>query len=371
MPEMHLTVEEDPSLNQVDDYNTPFSLIRKRFLAILAFSLIGAVLGWGTGVGNRDMFTSTALLLVSPYSLSVLDYAPASLNLSSDQVVIDTQMQLLRSPSTLDRVAKALVDAPAGSGALPTSPAGLREFIASNLNVRRVSSADIIEVSFSAADPDLAAFIANEVVSQFLQGQREAKTAELERIGTEIERRVAVLADSAQAADLEVAKARQAEAPDLAGEKDTLLRAIARLEQGMATLDDLVDGPDLVDAQTTLQDTRTALSDALSNLNTLNASSATADATRSSPEVLSTLVREAEVKANVHREMLQRLLEVRELANFVPDDARLVAPAVPSLTPSSIPPIVIAVMGLLAFALLGTLLAVTVATGVRPEKEWA
>ncbi len=352
---------------------TPLSLIRSRIPAILAFGLLGAGIGFGTGLSSSDTFTSTASLLVSPYSLSVLNYEPASLDLSREKVVVDTQVQLLRSPDTLDRVAQVLIDDPTKAGpaaALPASPTELREYIASHLSVRRVNSADIIEVSFTAENPDLAAFVANEVVMQFLQGQRDIKAAEMQKVGDEIESRVALLAKSADAADLKVSEARQAQSAVTAEDKQTLSQAITNLEQGLATLDDLLANIELDAAETPIDDTVTSLTAALSDLNALNdAGKFTEQAAQ--PANLSTLVREAEVTANVHREMLQRLLEVRELANFVSDDARMVAPAVASATPSNVPPVVIAAMGFISFFLLAMLLAATVKTGTRSKRDWA
>jgi uncharacterized protein involved in exopolysaccharide biosynthesis len=359
-------------LDQVARSSAPLSLIRRRIPAVLAFGLAGAAAGFASGQYTREMYTSTALLLVSPYSLSVLNYEPATLDLSKDKVVIDTQIQLLRSPQTLDSVAQVLLDpSNAASAALkvPTSPAKLREFLASTLSIRRVNAADIIEVSFSAENPDLAAFVANEVVTQYLQGQRELKAAELQRLGDDVEERVAILRESAQAADLEVAKARQAQDLGSDGETQTLSEAIASLEQGIATIEALLKASDPIVARAPLNGTRAALAAALTDLNALKESGEAAG--QSDAESRSTLVREAEVKANVHREMLQRLLEIRELSNFVSDDTRLVASAVPSATPSSIPAAVLAVMGFFSFLLFGLLVAATVKTGTQREKDWA
>ncbi len=354
---------------------TPISNIRKRIVAIFMFSLLGAAVGWGTTAANRDMYTSTALILVSPYSLSVLTYEPASLNLSGDQVVIDTQMQLMRSPQTLDRVAQVLLESGPQTGQAldyPETPALLREYLANNLSIRRVNAAEIVEVSFSANDPELAAFVANEVVTQFLQTQRETKAADLERVGAELELRVAVLAQAAQAADLAVIEARGDQASARDAEKDRLSQAMASLNLGLASLEDAGASADPVATETALEDTRAALSSALSDLAVLVGSDgSTAEPAQDGTGSLATLVREAEVKANVHREMLQRLLEIRELGNFLPDDARQVAAAVPSGTSSSIPPIVIAVMGFLAFAVFGTLVAATAGSVGRPAKDWA
>lgn len=373
MPRIPLTEQEDLPLEQVESRTTPLSLIRDRFWAVLAFGVVGAAIGYGSGFFSRDTYTSSASVLMSPYSLSVLNYEPATLDLSREKVVLDTQIQLLRSPQTLDRVAQAVLDDPTKAGptsTIPTAPAQVREFIANNLSVRRVNSADIIEVSFSAENPDLAAFVANEVVAQFLQTQRDLKAAELQKIGDEVERRVAVLAASAQAADQKLAEARSLQDSVGSEQKKTFSQAIASLEKGIATIDELLANSEIDAAETPLDDTRVSLTAALSDLNDLSDAAGLGDET-APPANLNTLVREAEVTANVHREMLQRLFEIRELANFVSDDARVVATAVAPTLPSNIPPVVIAVMGFISFVLFALLLAATVKTGMHKERDWA
>lgn len=306
MPKSHLTVKEDPCLEQDELSPTPLMWVRKWMWFILLFGLIGAAIGYATRIGNRPMFTATAQILVSPYSLSVLNYTPATLNLSGDKVVIETQMQMLRSPEMLDHVASAVRDAAPGIDStvmLPENPALLREFIANTLSIRQMSAAEIIEVSFSAEDPELAALVANEVAARFLQVQRETKVEELEKIGAAVEKRVEASALAAEAAD----------------------RALAEAQ----------------------------------------------DSGQAKTGHLSTLSREAEVKANLHREMLQRLLEIRELANFPSEDAKLISAAMPPATPSNIRPEIIAVMGFLAFALFGILVAATAGPAGGPTRDWA
>jgi len=372
MAARYLTVEEDRALDQPDDYRSPLSYFRDRLVAILLFAALGAGISYGTAMQRAPVFTSTALLLASPSTLSILDYAPATLNLSGDRVVLETHIQLLRSPTTLDRVAAALQESGPETAAdvLPASPALLREYLANNLSIRRVNATEILEISFSATDPDLAAFIANEVVTQFLESQREAKVAELDRTGAAVGERVAALASAAMAAEAAVLRARQSATGTGASAAALLAEATTSLEEGLTTLDDLLEGGDLADAEATLNSTRTALNETLAALLTIAEASAPTQ-TGDSDEGIGPLVREAEVNAAMHRDMLQRSLEIRELSYFTPDDMRVVAPAAPAATSSSIPPAVIAAIGFLTFFLLGSLLAVTVGTNRRHEQEWA
>ena len=364
-------MEEDRALDQTEDYRSPLSYFRDRFVAILLFAAVGAGVSYGTTQQRAPVFTSTALLLASPSSLSILDYEPATLNLSGDRVVLETHIQLLRSPNTLDRVAAVLRESGPESAAdlLPASPAMLREYLANNLRIRRVNETEILEISFSATDPNLAAFIANEVMTQFLESQREAKAAELDRTGAAVGERVAALAGAAEAAEAAVISARQS-ATDAGSPEAALLDATTSLEEGLTTLDDLLDSGDLADAEATLNSTRTALNETLAALRTI-AEAGGATETEDSDEGIGALVREAEVTAAMHRDMLKRALEIRELSFFTPDDMRVVAAAVPAETSSSIPPLVISAVGFLAFFLLGSLLAVTVGTNRRHEQEWA
>ena len=349
--------------------------ILKRKWAILLFSLVGAALGWASSLQIREIYTSTAVLLVSPYNLSILDYTPATLDLSGDAVVLDTQMQLLRSPQNLDRVIDALIDQtskPDWPVNVPRSRDELRKFVTEKLNIRRNSAAEIIEVSFSAEDPIFAAEVANQVAEQFVQAQRQEKVADLLRIGDEIERRVAALAASAEAADLAVTDAGGIPAKDFSAQTEALSRATNGIEQTLLALGEMpnISDPDLV--LTTILQAETELSAALSDLKAVNLALADADRTgQENPQARASLVREAEVRANVHRQLLQRLLEVRELANFVTDDVRLVARALPTTLSSRLSPEFVAAMGFLSFLLLGTMLATTIGSASNTDEKWS
>lgn len=365
-----LTADEDEALDQADDYRSPLSGFRARIAAVLLFAVIGAAVSYAAASNRAPMFTSTAMLLSSPSSVSILDYKPATLNLTGDRVVLETHIQLLRSPATLDRVAAVLMERGAGNGAdvLPDSPVLLREYLANNLRIRRVNATEILEISFSATDPDLASFIANEVVTQFLESQREGKVAELDRIAAAVDARVAALAGAAEAAEAALVYARQdttnAEPPTAA----LLADVTTKLEERLTTLDDLRERGAVADAGATLNATRAALNETLAALRKV---AEAGGATESVDASIGSLEREAEVKAAMHRDMLKRALEVQELSYFTPDDMRVVASAVPAVTSSSIPPLVVSAVGFLAFFLLGSLLAITVGKGRRLGQEWA
>jgi uncharacterized protein involved in exopolysaccharide biosynthesis len=359
-------------LDQTDDYRSRLSYFRNRFFAILVFASVGAAVSYGTTSLRTPVFTSTALLLASPSSLSILDYEPATLNLSGDRVVLETHIQLLRSPTTLDRVAAVLLESGPESSAdvLPASPAMLREYLANNLSIKRVRATEILEVSFSATDPDVAAFIANEVVKQFLETQREAKAAEIDRTGAAVGARVAALASEAEAAEAVLLGAQRSATGAGAPEAALLADATTSLVEGLTAIDDLLDGGDLANAKVTLNATRTALNKTLAALRTF-ADAGGPTETGDSEDGVGLLVREAAVKAAMHRDMLQRSLEIRELSYFTPDDMRVVAAAVPAATSSNIPAPVISAIGFLAFFMLGSLLAITVGTDRQHKHEWA
>lgn len=354
---------------------TPLSRIRTWIWAILMFGLIGAALGYATSGTNPIRYTSTAKVLISPYSVSVLDYKPATLNLSGDQVVIATQMELMNSPQVLDRVAMAILDAVAGTALadqLPKDTVALRNFIAADLSIRRVSAAEIIEISFTATDPNLAALVSNEVVAQFLLTQRMERASELDRIASALEARVESLARDAEAAENAASQARLAANRSAEIQNSALPAVIGNLTQGLAALEDLMDDAENADPEQSLAEMRRIMTESIAQLQDIATPIDTsAEAQPVETGRLQTLIREAEVKSNLHREMLQRLLEVRELGGFLSDDARLVAPAVPPTAPSTFQPEVVAALGFIAFTLFATLIAVVVRSLSRPGRAWA
>ena len=72
---------------------------------------------------------------------------------------------------------------------------------------------------------------------------------------------------------------------------------------------------------------------------------------------LATLQREADALARIHDLVLQRAREVREEEFFVVADVRLVSAALPPNMPSTPSNPLLAIMGFIAFAMIGTIAA--------------
>lgn len=251
-----------PALRRATD-----AIWRSRFW-ILGLALIGAIVGALMGERTSAGYQSTALLLAPPLERPVLGFDRATTGLSSELVVLDTSMQLMRSPAHLQAVAEELLTSgEAGelvrlieadgdfADLFATSPStAMREYIARNLTVRQEGRAEIISVSFLSGDPNVAALVANAVANNFLDNQAAERRAEAERIvealaarvnalEEEVRRTSGLVQSSAAEADLVLPRASQEEMLsqmtlallDAETERDTLDARLRELQDRTAT----------------------------------------------------------------------------------------------------------------------------------------
>lgn len=201
---------------QAVSFRRAVASVWERRTGIVLVSLAGALVAAMIGAVTTPRYSATALVLASPLESSVLGVQPATTGLSSEMVVLDTQIQLMTSPAQLDRAAAVLLRSETAEAlrmlladeikipglTADQERAALRRYLSRNLAVRQKGRAEMIAVSFAAPDPEIAAAVANTVADTFLAEQAADRLSATHQIGNRLEARVDELAaELAQAQD--------------------------------------------------------------------------------------------------------------------------------------------------------------------------
>ncbi|WP_170427968.1 Wzz/FepE/Etk N-terminal domain-containing protein [Ruegeria arenilitoris] len=349
--------------------------IRRNFLAIIIVSLLG---GLGAGLLNsaqEPKYTASSLLLIKPYSLSILGYEPVSTDLTSSAVVLETQAQLLRSPANIARVAEALLSSDAFDqnmegvvkveGGDPAADVAL--YIEERLKVQQVADSEILRISFTSTNAALSAIVANAVATEFLDQQRAEKISEIAQVRERLQEQLAEVTEDAEQSQRQVRERSES----LASPPSELRANLAEAEAAFRAVLSRLPERDATDVSPErVEELRSLILDAASNL-----SSAIEQVDRwdggggdaaSDPE-LETLMRDAEAAGAVHSEILRRLREIRQLQAVATADAQVVSEATPPTRPSNLAPEVVGLMVGFSLLLLMMLLAIIVDTLGRPR----
>lgn len=305
------------------------SSLARNALTITAFATLGAGICFLAGERTPVQYTATTMLLASPIEVSVLGYEPATSGLSSEVVVLETHIQLMRSSSSIRRAAEAFLADPdivallemAGWTIEDEPTAALQRLLERNLVVRQQGRAEMIAVSVSSSDPDASAGLSNAFSEAFVAQQTAEKLAETRRVADLIEDRVLRLEQEAE--ELERVAGGHTNAFDT--------ERAARSEQPRTNTATTEADPDPLGTQTQL----------------------------------SVLESRLATTVQIHRHMMQRLAEVREQEHFVKADLAIVSRATPPVSPSTLGPWMLAAMGFIASGFLATLVAI--ASGVSSQ----
>jgi capsular polysaccharide biosynthesis protein len=164
------------------------SALRPYLALILALLVLGAAAGSLYSSSRPAVYSSTSSVLIDP--LAGNPYAPSERN---DQLAsLETEAQLVRSDAVLGRVA------PEVAGDLT-----LRE-LADRLTVVVPTNTQIVAISYSAADPELARATAQAVATAYLdnrqQRSEDLSTSQIARVQTQTESVIASLRAATSAA---------------------------------------------------------------------------------------------------------------------------------------------------------------------------
>lgn len=144
-------------------------------------SLVGAVLAAAAGTGVyltfKPVFEAVGLVVIKERP----DYIAFPQQKSGSDFYAETQLETLRSPIVLSRVAaKPEIirrQEKSGFGEVP-----VEQWLAKGVKVKFIGRSELCQVTFRAHDPDTTALVVNSVVDEYLSLHQDSESEQAERI---------------------------------------------------------------------------------------------------------------------------------------------------------------------------------------------
>lgn len=181
------------------DLRTIFQLLKRRWVLIVIVTAVALTAASVALFALKPVYTATTLVLVDPSKKNLLDPESQISGSSSDSYRVDSEVELVKSETTLLQVAKELnlasdpefgvrigmreqmlawlriaePSTPTGDEALQTVLGNLRDAV----SVQRRGLTFLIAVSARSGRPQFAAEIANAVARTYIQQQLQAKVS--------------------------------------------------------------------------------------------------------------------------------------------------------------------------------------------------
>lgn len=197
------------------------------FGLVMALSTVAAVL-------QKPSYTATASLLVkADRSSSLVGLTGVETgelrSLATNNSPVETQAEILRSAA----IAKAAVTALNQAG--QTGEPLTAKVIAEGLKVKNVPSTDVLEISFTADDPEIAARVVNRIIEAYIRNNIDANRAETAAAREFISRQLPTVEASVRAAEQALRQFKEDnQIVALDSEAEAAVNLIASLDQKIA-----------------------------------------------------------------------------------------------------------------------------------------
>ena len=230
------TKPQQQGLAEMFGINAAIKVLRRRLLLIIGVGVIAAGLTFGNAMLAKPKYSASALVMINSRQERVLDGNETVLGqLPRDSAVIDSEIEILRSPALMSRLVDALnltadpefnwtlrteepsffdqlfkhadrTQAPEEPAPDPTAQTevdpALREAIVSSLQyrigVRRRGLTYVIEISGTSGNPERAQQLANTYADIYLASQSEARAESTRRVGDWLTQRLEQLRQDVQ-----------------------------------------------------------------------------------------------------------------------------------------------------------------------------
>ena len=165
--------------------------LKRHKFALLFSAITFAFLGWFYAHSQPKVYRAHTMIELLEPNRSLMNIQNFNSNNSaiSEELYIDTQVSLLESKSLLDRVRRrleasgAIQPIPAASnGQSASDPTEKSAVNAKNLNVSPVRATRLVELTYDANDPKLAALILNTITAEYIQQDVDARVDNSEQM---------------------------------------------------------------------------------------------------------------------------------------------------------------------------------------------
>ncbi|MCU1498641.1 MAG: capsular exopolysaccharide family [Acidimicrobiales bacterium] len=208
-PEISLarSLPQEPALREY------VGVLSRRRRAIAAFVALVTVVAVGSSLVQSKRYTAEARVLIQPRDSSEeLSNGNAPIVVDRKRI-IDTEVRVMSSERVRDRV-----EAIFGAGTPPVS-------------VTPVDGTDLVAVSVTSSDPDLARAVANTTATEYAAYRRDTRKADLSGGVESIRAEMATLTGQLDDLEQQIARASGAEAATLTVQRDSARTRYAQLEQ--------------------------------------------------------------------------------------------------------------------------------------------
>lgn len=195
-----------------------WAVFRRRLylFVILCVLTIAAIAGWT--LRTTPQYQATSTVVIEPQKTDVVDNV-RSVNapIMPDSAAIDTEVQILSSPTLAGRVADALhleryPEFGGGAGAMlqddsaATDPGlhPLARAVIAHMNIHRVGLSFVIAITAVTRDRQLASDLANEYAKLYVSGQSDTKNDRTKTVSGELQVKLADMETKVLAADQQV-----------------------------------------------------------------------------------------------------------------------------------------------------------------------
>ncbi|MCR6645545.1 MAG: polysaccharide biosynthesis tyrosine autokinase [Terricaulis sp.] len=197
------------SLADMLGINAAIQMIRRRFLIMALVGVVAAVAAFAYFMSRPQTYAATSLVNIISRQERVLDNQSVVGELPRETSAIDSEIEMLRSPALMRRLADAMraiqdpTAAPAPAETAETERARantnerdpLADGLAGQISVRRRGMTYVIEITARDQDPARAQLIANTYADVYIASQIDSRIQTNERANTWLGQRLAELRD--------------------------------------------------------------------------------------------------------------------------------------------------------------------------------
>ena len=198
-----------------------FTVIRDRWALIVGLAVIFGLLGLLIGGARPAKYSSTASVVVEdPQTSSIFE----STSGSKPERYLETQIGIIGSPAVAERASELLAE---GTPEIDMAPEAIRE----ELTVLSQESSDLVSVTVTANEPEVAERAANAVVASYLELRQAEAIAGFTSALEQLDRSIAQAQTNLEELGNRIERIRGVDVSEIQNEAENALARLLELQQ--------------------------------------------------------------------------------------------------------------------------------------------